>query len=216
MNEKLESWNRHYTKGKSVLLYPDENLVRMLKNYLNDHDNLNKLIAVDLGCGSGRHIKLLGELGIKKIIGIDISYNALSICRERYNSFLLQAQGESIPLKDNSIDIVVSWGSLHYGKKKSMNKILLEISRILKKSGMLFGTLRTKRDTSLKRGHHIGDDTWITDHKEINKTTVSFYSEDELKSSLSIYRDYRHGIMERSTIGDIDMLISHWFFWAKK
>ena len=106
MNEKLESWNRHYTREKSILLYPDENLVRMLKNYLNDHDNPNKLIAVDLGCGSGRHIKLIDELGISKIIGIDISYNALSICSERYNSFLLQAQGDAIPLKDNSIDIV--------------------------------------------------------------------------------------------------------------
>ncbi len=215
MKEKLESWNRHYTRAKSVLLYPDENLVRMLKNYLNDHDNISKLIAVDLGCGSGRHIKLIGELGITKIIGIDISYNALSICRERYNSLLLQAQGDTIPLKDNSIDIVVSWGSLHYGNKKSMNKILLEISRILKKSGMLFGTLRTNRDTFLKRGNHIGDDTWVTDHKEIHKTTVSFYSEDELQNSLSIYRDYRYGIMERSTTGDTDVLISHWFFWAK-
>jgi ubiquinone/menaquinone biosynthesis C-methylase UbiE len=216
MSEHLKSWNEHYTKEKSVLVYPDENLVRLLRSYLKDQDNPNKLIAVDLGCGSGRHIKLMGELGIHKIIGFDTSYNALAICRKMYQALLMQAQGEHIPIKDNAVDIVVSWGSLHYGRKKSTHGMLMEISRILKKSGMLFGTLRTNRDTFLKRGKHLGEDTWITDHKEVDNTIVSFYSEEELQSSLSNYRDFRYGIMERSTTGDIETIISHWFFWAKK
>lgn len=216
MSEHLKSWNRHYTKEKSVLVYPDENLVRLLRKYLKDQAHPHKLIAVDLGCGSGRHIKLMEELGIHTIIGFDISYNALTICKKMYHALLIQAGGEHIPIRDNAVDIVVSWGSLHYGRKESTHRMLTEILRILKKSGMIFGTLRTNRDTFLKRGTHIGEDTWITDHKEVDNTLVSFYGEEELQRSLRNFRDFSYGIMERSITGDIHAILSHWFFWAKK
>ena len=61
MNNK-EIWNKHYTREKSILTYPDENLVRLLKNYLNKK-NTSELNAVDIGCGSGRHVSLLKDNG---------------------------------------------------------------------------------------------------------------------------------------------------------
>ena len=75
---KEASWETHYTAGKSELLYPDENLVRLLKkNRLLGSPG--DLTAVDLGCGSGRHLRLLSDLGITRVIGLDASYNALVI-----------------------------------------------------------------------------------------------------------------------------------------
>jgi SAM-dependent methyltransferase len=70
-------WNSHYTNDKSKLTYPDENLVRLIKKNYNLY-NAENSTALDLGCGTGRHLKLLGECGFKKIIGTDSSFNALT------------------------------------------------------------------------------------------------------------------------------------------
>ncbi len=209
------SWNKHYDREKSILLYPDENLIRMISNYLRSRNDVTDMTAVDLGCGSGRHMKLLAERGIGRIIGIDMSLSALQLCKT-YQMSLVLAQNEQLPLKNEIADIAVSWGSLHYARKQDAVIMLEEIRRILKPPGILFGTLRTDRDTHLKSGKHLGDNTWITDCESIRDTIVSFYNEDELRSLLSPFSDSRYGIMERSLLGNTATIISHWFFWARK
>jgi ubiquinone/menaquinone biosynthesis C-methylase UbiE len=209
------SWNKHYEGEESILLYPDENLIRMVSSYLRSRNGVTDMAAVDLGCGSGRHMKLLSERGIGRIIGIDVSPSALQLCK-KYQMSLILAQNEQLPLKNESVDIAVSWGSLHYARKQDAVTMLEEIRRILKPPGILFGTLRTDRDTHLKSGKHLGDNTWITDYDSIRDTIVSFYNEDELRSLLSSFSDSRYGIMERSLIGNTKTVISHWFFWARK
>jgi SAM-dependent methyltransferase len=209
------SWESHYTAGKSELLYPDENLVRLLKkNRLLGSPA--ELTAVDLGCGSGRHLRLLADLGIPRVIGLDSSYNALVISRRQCPGPLLQGNNLSLPLKSGSADIVIAWGSLHYNNKYDLIAMLEEILRILKIGGCLFATLRSSRDTYLKRGRHLGNDTWITDLNDISGSTASFYNEDELKVSFSIFSEFTYGLMERTLMGDITALISHWVIQARK
>ena len=53
-------WQAHYTKKKSELHYPDENLVRLLASYLKDREAA-EVSAADIGCGSGRHLNLLKD-----------------------------------------------------------------------------------------------------------------------------------------------------------
>lgn len=211
-----DSWEIHYRKEHSVLNYPDENLVRIIKKHLASKDSkeIGSLKAIDLGCGSGRHIKMLYETGIQHIAGIDYSMNALIICKERYSSFLIQSENEHLPFKDGTFDIAVSWGSLHYSGKDSLERQLREIRRVLNKKACFFGTLRSERDTYLKKGKELGNDTWVTDNTDLENSVVSFYNEEELKSALGIFNKYEYGLMERSVIGDLNKLISHWYFRA--
>ncbi len=213
--KKTKPWETHYKRLKSVLLYPDENLVRMLKSYISSNQNQN-ITAIDLGCGSGRHLSLLSELGVEKVIGLDNSINALSLTNELYRLPLVQGDNTSLSFKENSFDIIISWGSLHYCKKDLLNKQLKEIHGITKKHGRLFGTLRSINDTYLKRGKDLGGGTWITDIGDIKDQVVSFYSEDELRFALNIFNVFEYGIMERTIIGDMEKIISHWVFWAEK
>lgn len=208
-------WDNHYTRAKSVLVYPDENLVRMLMKFA-DSKTTAGLSAVDLGCGTGRHIKMLSDVGVGNIIGTDNSINALKICKDLYNFHFILCDNRNLPFNEYYFDIAVSWGSLHYCEKNSLQKQITEIYRVLKKGGRLFGTLRSERDTYLKKGKHIGNDIWITDLKDIKNSTVSFYSEEELKSAINVFAEYRYGIIERTIIGDIEKKISHWVFWAEK
>jgi ubiquinone/menaquinone biosynthesis C-methylase UbiE len=212
---KDASWETHYTAGKSELLYPDENLVRLLKKnpILRSPSGLT---AVDLGCGSGRHLKLLAGMGVSNILGLDASYNALVISRKQCPGPLLQGNNLHLPLKSGSADIVIAWGSLHYSNKYDLIAMLEEILRVLKEGGYLFATLRSGRDTYLKRGKHLGNDTWITDLNDISGSTASFYSEEELNVSFSIFNEFTYGLMERTLMGDISALISHWVIEARK
>jgi ubiquinone/menaquinone biosynthesis C-methylase UbiE len=213
-----KAWNNHYTRVKSILTYPDENLVRMIKVYLADMtlNDLESLASIDLGCGTGRHLKLLYESGIQNITGIDTSINALKICKELYSFRLIQADNKSLSFRDSAFDLAISWGSLHYCSKDLVSEQIAEIYRILKKGSRFFGTLRSERDTYLKKGRHIGNDTWITDLDDIKNSVVSFYNENELNSALDIFNKFAYGIIERTIIGDMQKRISHWIFWAEK
>jgi ubiquinone/menaquinone biosynthesis C-methylase UbiE len=214
---ELKAWNNHYTRTKSVLTYPDENLVRMLKAYLDGktRNEIESLVSIDLGCGTGRHLKLLNESGIQNIIGLDASMNALKICKELYSFQLVQTTNNSLPFRDSYFDIAISWGSLHYCTKDLLADQITEIRRVMKKGGRLFGTLRSEMDTYLKKGRHLGNDTWITDLDDIKNSVASFYNENELKSALDVFSKFEYGIIERTIIGDSRKRISHWIFRAE-
>jgi ubiquinone/menaquinone biosynthesis C-methylase UbiE len=210
-----EIWNNHYTKSKSILSYPDENLVRMIKAFLIAKKP-HTLSSIDLGCGTGRHLKMLHESGIDNITGLDASLNALAMCKGLYILPLVQGNNMALPFKDSAFDLAISWGSLHYSAKNLLQQQLSEIHRVMRKGGRFFGTLRSDMDTYLKTGKNIGNDTWVTSLEDIKDSVVSFYNESELKDALGIFRAFKYGIIERTIIGDMQKRISHWVFWADK
>jgi ubiquinone/menaquinone biosynthesis C-methylase UbiE len=212
---KPEKWDAHYRRDRSALAYPDENLVRLTAAFLKGRDAA-ALAALDLGCGSGRHIGTLLEMGLGAVTGVDYSMEALAGCAARYPAALVRADNTALPFRDGSADLVVTWGSLHYSDKKAMKAMLGEIHRVLKKGGWHVGTLRSARDTHLRRGKHLGDNVWITDLADLESSTVSFYDEEELREALSLYRESAYGIMERTVPGDMARVISHWYYRAEK
>lgn len=209
-------WNNHYRKDKSVLLYPDENLVRLIAKELQRYNSISEVKAIDIGCGSGRHLSYLKNTGLIDLYGTDNSFNALEICRNILSDNLLNCDNRNIPLQDELFDISIAWGSLHYSTKQDIEPMLTEIKRIMKKGGALFATLRTVKDTYLKTGKHLGNNTWQTGLDDLTGTIVSFYSEDELKQLFSGFAELNYGWMERTIIGDTSKLISHWIISARK
>lgn len=216
MASSKNSWDNHYNRNKSVLKYPDENLVRMLNSYISTVNSISDFNVFDLGCGSGRHLKLLNELGFNNIIGFDMAYNALKICYDNYPINVVQCLNNAIPCKNNSFEAGICWGGLHYTTKDNFLLQVSEIFRILKNNGIFFGTLRSDHDTFLKKGKHCGNNTWITNLSDIENSTVSFYSEDELKSAFKSFSSLEYGLMERTSLGNINNRISHWYFKAVK
>lgn len=206
----------HYTSTRSELRYPDENLVRLLRKHVPSPADAAKMTAVDLGCGSGRHLKLLAECGVPAIVGIDASIKALTISRKHHPGPLLQGDNRHIPLRDRVADIAIAWGSLHYSNKIDLMSMLEEIHRILKQGGRLFATLRSSRDTYLKKGRHLGNDIWITELNDIKGSISSFYSENEVKTAFSIFSEFSYGLIERTLMGDMSSLISHWVIQSRK
>ena len=207
-------WENHYTRERSILSYPDENLVRLLRTELNTSPSLADKPAVDLGCGTGRHLKLLNELGFNSIIGLDSSPNALEHCRMYTFATLICADNTSIPLESETVGSVIAWGSLHYNPEEDLEGMIAEMKRILVPGGHIFATLRSERDTYLKRGRHLKGCTWQTELPDLRGAIVSFYKENDLEY---IFRDFsteQHGLIERTPMGDTGRVISHWVIHA--
>lgn len=209
------SWDGHYGSGKSELFFPDENLVRLMKRRMAA-GGIKDPVTADIGCGSGRHLKLFEDLGITRIVGTDISHRGLVSCKKNFRAPLVQSDNRTLAMKSSSIDIAVAWGSLHYAAKEELPVMLGEIHRVLRPEGRVFATLRSFRDTYLKKGRHLGNDTWITDLSDISGSIVSFYSESEVREAFSIFKSCSIGLIERTIMGNLDQVLSHWVIDAEK
>lgn len=89
---------------------------------------------LDAGCGTGG---LLSFLQRYDSMGIDISSEALSFCKRRHITKILQGSVGDLPFKDNSFDIVICFNVLYHKQAGDEFRAAAEIYRICKK-GALF------------------------------------------------------------------------------
>jgi SAM-dependent methyltransferase len=91
--------------------------------------------ALDLGCGSGRHLPLLADRGCYPI-GIDRSAAAIAKSRRcAIGVSLAQASVDALPFADHSFDLIVAWGVLFHLFAEQLHRALGEIQRTLQSGG---------------------------------------------------------------------------------
>ena len=89
---------------------------------------------LDVGCGSGHHTLFLEGLFNSETIGLDTSIEMLTQLQKKTpKGRLLQAAGESIPLKDNIIALVFMSYVLHLAREKE--RLISEVYRVLTRNG---------------------------------------------------------------------------------
>ena len=93
-------------------------------------------IAVDAGCGTGRWPIYLQRLGYRAV-GIEISHAGCAIAKENASDLgILQADVMRIPLRDRSVDAVLSLGVVEHNEAGPLDA-LLEAHRVLRPDGVL-------------------------------------------------------------------------------
>jgi len=103
------------------------------KKYIKDNEKL-----ADLGCGNGRLLDFLKKEGIHtKYTGIDNSKKLLEKARAQHrNEKFIKEEITKTSLHKNSQDTVTAIASIHHlPSKKTRQKALEEIARILKPEG---------------------------------------------------------------------------------
>jgi SAM-dependent methyltransferase len=97
-----------------------------------DFELLGKIIQthcvssiLDIGCGSGRLFPLYRRYGINRVLGIDISAEALAIARRDYpDVFAIQARIEEVALTNDSYDLIVSNRVLQHIPTTRINQVV--------------------------------------------------------------------------------------------
>jgi ubiquinone/menaquinone biosynthesis C-methylase UbiE len=157
-------------------------------------DELNNKMILDLGCGPGGVAKGLHEMLIKKdiikskIIAVDplmdFYKNEINLLKEDENLKLLTNKGESLNLKDNSIDIIFSTNVLDHCD--DAEKVISECYRVLKPNGIFFPSLHLVYDYltivspfikyfDTNHPHHF------TRNSILKKFYIKFYEVDEVE-----------------------------------
>jgi ubiquinone/menaquinone biosynthesis C-methylase UbiE len=109
--------------------------------------------VLDIASGSGYGTQMLAETA-KFIYGVDINENAIGYAQEHFGGKNIEyrlGDGESIPLDDDSVDVVVTFETIEH--IKNYKKFLDEVRRILKPDGLLL--VSTPNDVEFAEGNHF-------------------------------------------------------------
>lgn len=115
----------------------------ILKSELERHlVSKRGLSILDVGCGAGGNIKILGEFGA--VTGLDISEEALKFAKTRgVFKNLVQGNAERLPFPDNTFDLISALDVLEHVPDDQ--QALREIFRVLKKGGLALITVPAHR-----------------------------------------------------------------------
>lgn len=107
----------------------------------------SETVLLDMGCGYGRVAKyLLPEMPIGGYIGVDSSYEMLSLFRDRHIReeaeqetpvLYVNADIHTIPVKSASVDVVIVCAVFLHNHKDVVAKAMAEAKRILKPGGTM-------------------------------------------------------------------------------
>lgn len=124
----LEAEKNHWWfKGRRFLIK------KLLKKYFLD---LSKISVLDAGCGTGYlDLELKNNLGVKQVVGLDISETAVELTKSNGNNIILSSL-EKIPFPGSSFESVLLLDVLEHAANET--KVLNEIERALKNNGLLF------------------------------------------------------------------------------
>lgn len=92
-------------------------------------------VALNFGCGHGDLDPVLIKKGYR-VIGLDITKSLLDAAQARMHEGVVYVQydGENLPFKINSIDLVVSYGVLIYLDSDQLIRMLSELRKVLKEN----------------------------------------------------------------------------------
>lgn len=100
---------------------------------------ISNKIVLDAACGDGYGSNILSETAAQ-VTGFDISPDAICLARMKYKASNLKyevASIESLPVEDNSVDVIISFETIEHVPEEIQEKFLKEIKRVLKKDGVL-------------------------------------------------------------------------------
>lgn len=166
-----------------------------LRFFLRELDSTEKPLALDLGCGPGTIGNRLEDAGYD-VIYLDVVNNPG--LKKPYLPKFVQATGEAIPLRSESVDLIVAMSTIEHVEDD--NSLFQEARRVLKPGGRLVITTDSdsvKPSRTWQRFLKVGfreqpiegdgtardRDLFRSIHSEKHKV-IRFYSQESLNRSL--------------------------------
>lgn len=100
--------------------------------------NVKNKTVLDLGCGAGGMSRFFAEKGAKKVVGLDVSQNMLSLAKQlttQDSVEFIQLPMEQLSKIKQKFDIVFSSLAFHY--IENFKKLIKDISNLLNSGGVL-------------------------------------------------------------------------------
>jgi ubiquinone/menaquinone biosynthesis C-methylase UbiE len=109
-------------------------------------------MLLDAGCGTGGMLTWLTRYAHRRVVGIDLSPEALNFCRERGLKNVARASVTDLPFPDSAFDLVTSFDVLgQLGGVDTEVLAMREMYRVLRPGGVAF--VRVAAYEWLRSGH---------------------------------------------------------------
>ena len=180
VNKKnYDIYNKVYNSLKDAHDYPNTNLVRLTKWFLNKKGKI-----LDYGFGYAENSIFLANSGYS-VYGTEISKKIIKFAKKKtklkskkkINFFYIEKNIKKLPFKDNYFDSIVCLGVIQYlGNLESTKKLLAEFSRCLKNKGKIIVSTFGPKNTFVKRSKKIKKNTYLFKgfEKFHNKTKLEY------------------------------------------
>jgi ubiquinone/menaquinone biosynthesis C-methylase UbiE len=173
---------------------------------LHERFNLYNKIIVDIGSGSGRSSIELAQYA-KKVIGVEPEKSMRAIAEKNTveqgldNVVYVDARAEAIPLKDNSVDLVVALTASMYPPEEVIPVFIKEARRVLKPIGTIVSI-------DVAPGWYGGELSQLIDHPDADVELTAkhrLFVEEAGFSYLDVIQTAYYGSLEKiiSTYGFI-------------
>jgi ubiquinone/menaquinone biosynthesis C-methylase UbiE len=156
MNVETHNKQMYDQFGEAYQKSRDENWKCRLYNKFLEVPSMIKAVGkirgkklLDVGCGAGVHIKNYQKMGAK-CWGIDISKTMIELAKKNCpNADFKVGSMLKLPYQNSSFDIITCSLAIDY--VENIGKVLKEMSRVLKKGGLLYYSTESKINSSKER-----------------------------------------------------------------
>jgi SAM-dependent methyltransferase len=134
-----EQWAQFYRRGVGNV-YPDENLVRLIRGNYADVPRSGRVL--DVGFGIGGNLVFFAQSGFESH-GLEVSQESIDAGDKLSESAGVDLKlglmdGTRLPYEDNYFDVVVSWGAVYYhGNRTLVAEAINDFQRVIKPGGVL-------------------------------------------------------------------------------
>ena len=174
-----------------------EREARRTSKATGDGSGVRPDVALDLGCGNGRHAELLAEQA-DRVVAVDVSRGLLQTARERavergFDVDLLQADASNLPLRKATVGLAVYVATLHHLPSRAARVgSLNELARVLDPDGRAlvsaWSTAHDRFDTVDESDRDAGFDTvvdWTLPGGETVPRYYHIYSPEEFEADVA-------------------------------
>ncbi len=184
----MEFTGERVVPGKTPQTIYDEHIYR----YIFAAGLAENKVILDVACGTGYGTRYLAEKGPGKVVGVDISAEAVDYARERFGkdkkaSFVC-ANATRLPFGDHAFDLIVSFETIEHIRQ--YRKFLAECRRVLRENGLLICSTPNRRIFSPKLAKPINTfhvkEFWPEEFYNLLRryfTDITFYGQCDVKLS---------------------------------
>jgi len=169
------TWDQRWTNadGRADWLAPEPEVVQALE--LLKARGARRVL--DLGCGVGRHARLLADASLE-VHAADASASGLAYAREQDTGGAIRfarSDFTALPFAPATFDFALAWNVIYHGDRTIVARALAELARVLRPGGLLQITMLSKRNALFGKGAAVAADTFVADTDDEEKRHPHYY-----------------------------------------
>jgi SAM-dependent methyltransferase len=206
--------------AKHQMHYPNEYVVRFLSSIQTD--KIAPKEGLDIGFGSGQHLKLLMEFGFRAS-GVELVAEARNRVNHLYGANplfgdIFIGDFRTAGLLKNKFDVIICWGVVFLRPLEEMYTDLKLIFNLLRPGGHICINFRTNENWFYGLGKHLGDEHFLLDKRAGAYAGAHYTFVDEMTvQKLIIEAGFELKNLERWDWWKNNMKEKHswWIIWGK-